>query len=129
MSKTRGYNLTLTVTGRVTLTEQEEQAVRRDFQKAMEAAAEAEASGDPEKLKDAKAIRQIAKVGELTDDNFDEVFVRFVRAALRSSVRDGAVDFAGLKNRSSVFSMTPRAASQAAPVAAPTAAWPFPTSK
>lgn len=129
MSKTRSYNLTLTVTGRVTLTEKEEQACRRDFQKALEAAAKAEASGDTEKLKEAKVIRQIAQVDELTDDNFDEVFVRFIRAGLRRAVRDGDdFDFAGLKNRSSVVSLTPRAASKAAPVAAPTAAWPFPES-
>lgn len=113
MSKTRSYYLTLTVTGRVTLTEKEEQAIRRDFQKAMEAATKAEASGDPEKLKGAKAIRQIAQVDELTDDNFDEVFVRYVRAGLRRAVRDGDdFDFSEIKNRSSVVSMAPRAASK-----------------
>lgn len=129
MSKTRSYDLTLTVTGRVTLTEKEEQAFRRGFQKALDAAAKAEASGDPETLKGAKAIRQIAQVDELTDDNFDEVFVRFIRSGLRRAVRDGDdFDFAGLKNRSSVVSLTPRAASKAAPVAVPTAAWPFPES-
>lgn len=127
MSKPRSYNLTLTVTGRVTLTEKEEQAVRRDFQKALEAAARAEASGDPEELRESKVIRQIAQVDELTDDNFDEVFVRFIRAGLRRAVRDGDdFDFAGLKSRSSVVSLTPRAASKVAPVAVTTAAWPFP---
>lgn len=113
MSKTRSYNLTLTVTGRVTLTEQEEQAARRDFQKAMEAVTKAEASGDPEKLEAAKAFRQIAKVDELTDDSFDEVFVRYVRALLRRAVRDGDYfNFGEIKNRSSVVSMAPLAASK-----------------
>lgn len=130
MSKIRSYDLSMTITGRVTLTEQEEQACRRDFQKALEAAAKAEASGDPEKLRVAKVIRQIAQVDELTDDNFDEVFARFIRAGLRRAVRDGDdFDFAGIKNRSSVVGLTPRGAPKMDTTEIAKAAWPFPASK
>lgn len=95
MSKTRSFKVDITLTATAVMTEKEVKEAIESFNRQSARIRDGASRGDDALIKACKALDKIVPNG-LTEENFDEVFPRLIRSAIRKEFRESReVDLSG----------------------------------